>query len=87
MSLFSCFNPACGRGFSTRGDVQKHMQEKDICAKYTVATILCPSSDESDLDTYSISPQVVEENNNNIDNNDNFSIGIDDEDDDDDLNY
>ena len=83
MSLFSCFNPACCKGFSSRASVQNHRQKYDICAEDTSVTIMCPFSDESDLDTDSISPEVVEENINNIDNNDNFSIGIDDDDDDD----
>ena len=86
MPLFSCFNPARRRGFSSRASVQKHIQQNDICAEYDAATILYGYSDESDLDIDSISPEVVEENINNIDNNDNFSIGIDDDDKDDDDN-
>ena len=62
------------------------MHQNIICAKYAAATVLYTSSDESDLDTGSISPVVVEENNNIIDNNNNFSIGIDDEDGEDDNN-
>ena len=86
MSLFSCFNPACCRGFNTRGGVQTHMRQNDICAKYAANTIMCASSDESDSDIDRIFLEVVGENNNNIDNNDNFSIGINDDDDDDDNN-
>ena len=63
------------------------MRQNIICAKYSAGTIMCPSSDESDLDTDSISVVVVEENNNSIEYNDNFSIGIDDDDHDDDNNH
>ena len=62
------------------------MDQNDICSKFAQNTIMCPSSDESDSDTDSISPEVVEENNNIIDTNDNFSIGLDDDDEDDDDN-
>ena len=86
LPLFSCFNPACCRGFSTRRGVENHMHQNVICAKYAAVTILYVSSDESDLDTDNNSPEVVEENTNILDNNDNFSIGIDDDDDDDNNN-
>ena len=70
MSLYHCFNPACGRGFNTSKGVQIHMQQNEYAAK----TIMCASSDESDSETDCISPEIVGENNNNIDINDNFSI-------------
>ena len=35
-----------------------------ICAKFVANTIMCTSSDESDLDTDRISLEVVGENNN-----------------------
>ena len=64
MSLFHCFNPACGRGFNTSSGVQQHMRQNVICAKYAAKTIMCASSDESDSDTDRISLEVVGENNN-----------------------
>ena len=64
--------------------MESHLHQNVIYAEYGTATIMYNSPDESDLDTDSISPEVVQENNNNIDNNGNFSIGIDDDDDDDD---
>ena len=64
MSLFKCFNPACQRGFSTNKGLILHMQKHDICAEYVAGTVLDGSSDESDSDTDSISPEVFEENNN-----------------------
>ena len=57
------------------------MRQNNICAEYAAGTIMYPSSDESDLDTDSISLVVVEKNDNIIDNNDNYYIGIDDDDD------
>ena len=60
------------------------MHQNTICAKYAATTVLYASFDESDLNTGSISQEVVKENNNIIHNNNKFLIGIDDEDEDED---
>ena len=61
MSLYHCFNPACGKGFNTSKGVRIHMQRNDICAKYAAKTIMCASSDESDSDTDCIFPKIIGE--------------------------
>ena len=88
MSLFSCFNPTCCRGFNTKYGMEQHMRRFVTCAEYAAATIMY-ATDESDSEIDSISPEAEGDILNNDDDN-NCSIGIevadDDDDDDDDDN-
>ena len=63
MSLFSCFNPAYCRGFSTRRGMEHHIRKKKHCTKYTEAIILFTCSGKSDLDTDSNSLDLIDKNN------------------------